>query len=1084
MPKALTYADAVQLLDGASPLVKAADNLLGGALSLATAGGSDLALSLFDAKAEAVRLGRVVTATIADSVRGLTRYNRSQRLQAAHGVLVVTAFFESLDQCLTGAGLTSPGFTREQQLALAAPADEPWLVALLTSAIPAPAPDRGYDRLLDELRQWCRGQSDPLLAHLTGLAVWDDADDRRRHALRELVTGHLPGDAVRRYDESVRRLSQDVPEFAIWLRQLDSRAAARGLEALAAALRAATSHRDPVRQRALLAAAYRAGLDRPVIGGDAGGLVLPSLGAAYIDPGYRVKPAGPGARPAEEEWWRDAEPRDDFAGFLATYLTTPQAADAPMVLLGHPGAGKSSLTRVLAGRLPAADFLVVRVPLRDVRAEADLQDQVEQALRSEIGETVSWATLAGDAGAAMPLLLLDGFDELLQVTGIHQSDYLHRVAAFQQREATLGRPVAVIVTSRIAVADRARLPAGALAVRLEPFDAARVGRWLAVWNGANAARLAAQGRRPLPQPVVDRFPALAGQPLLLLMLALYDAAGNALQHDEDTFDTGQLYERLLSEFAGREVRRTHPGASDAELAAFVEDELLRLSVVAFAMFHRVRLWATTEEIDRDLAGLGLRPAVTRDATFRTPITAGQELVGRFFFIQRAQANRDDQTLQTYEFLHATFGEYLVARLVAQAVGDAAARSQARTLRLGPADDDDLLQTLLAFTPLTARATVLPFVAAMLRRTAPVRDWLLDQLRAAVLRPRLAPRAYAPVDKRLDHRMATYSFNLALLTVACGEPVHAADLFRRAKDPASWLRDTALQWRAAVPSGMYLDALETLDVTRTWSPDGRRDLVLRAAQDAAWPTAEPLWSHKIGPGSEMAAWIEGSFSNYFDLTSTLRSMHLSGALSDDALRHAVEPLTTRLSPAVTTFAVHGRSDAESVAHSLVALWLASTLRDDSEQLLRAYERAVTAVEYALEPPQATHGAGGAGIAIVLGQLAQDAAGSRLPAAAVAGFLDRLVASHRFPECPGKAAAVECLLTLDSPVRAGTAKTLELFFEEWPPGLVLRFFAAEPERLRLVDAGRVLRRVAADGPSPAGADPALGAAFDAIRSAAGG
>jgi hypothetical protein len=35
----------------------------------------------------------------------------------------------------------------------------------------------------------------------------------------------------------------------------------------------------------------------------------------------------------------------------------------------------------------------------------------------------------------------------------------------------------------------------------------------------------------------------------------------------------------------------------------------------------------------------------------------------------------------YEFLHATFGEYLVARLVVQAVRDAAAR--ARTLRLGP-----------------------------------------------------------------------------------------------------------------------------------------------------------------------------------------------------------------------------------------------------------------------------------------------------------------------------------------------------------------------------------------------------------------
>ena len=44
--------------------------------------------------------------------------------------------------------------------------------------------------------------------------------------------------------------------------------------------------------------------------------------------------------------------RDDFAGFLAAHLTTTQATEAPMLLLGQPGAGKSSLTRILAARLP------------------------------------------------------------------------------------------------------------------------------------------------------------------------------------------------------------------------------------------------------------------------------------------------------------------------------------------------------------------------------------------------------------------------------------------------------------------------------------------------------------------------------------------------------------------------------------------------------------------------------------------------------------------------------------------------------------------------------------------------------------
>ena len=41
MAKGLSYTDAVKILGGSGPLTKVADNLLGGLLSVATAGGSD-----------------------------------------------------------------------------------------------------------------------------------------------------------------------------------------------------------------------------------------------------------------------------------------------------------------------------------------------------------------------------------------------------------------------------------------------------------------------------------------------------------------------------------------------------------------------------------------------------------------------------------------------------------------------------------------------------------------------------------------------------------------------------------------------------------------------------------------------------------------------------------------------------------------------------------------------------------------------------------------------------------------------------------------------------------------------------------
>ena len=86
----------------------------------------------------------------------------------------------------------------------------------------------------------------------------------------------------------------------------------------------------------------------------------------------------------------------------------------------------------------------IRVVLRDVAADTTVQDQVEAAVTHATGERLTWPDLVRAAGPAIPVTLLDGFDELLQATGIHQSDYLRRVAEFQRREAVQGRPVAVI----------------------------------------------------------------------------------------------------------------------------------------------------------------------------------------------------------------------------------------------------------------------------------------------------------------------------------------------------------------------------------------------------------------------------------------------------------------------------------------------------------------------------------------------------------------------------------------------------------------------------------------------------------------
>jgi transposase len=408
-------------------------------------------------------------------------------------------------------------------------------------------------------------------------------------------------------------------------------------------------------------------LQRPIAAaGDVpDGLVIPALAAGYVSPAYRSTWASPSSRLDQEPWWAGHPVQDDLQGFMVRYLTSAQAVTSPLVILGQPGSGKSVLTKILAARLPARDFLAIRVELREVPADADLQSQIEYAIRDATGEALSWPALARTAGDALPVVILDGFDELLQATGIGQTDYLEQITRFQEREADEGRPVAVIITSRTAVADRARLPPGGIAaLRLEPFSIAQVRSWLATWNGLNVAHLQSRGLRPLPVEAVTRQPDLASQPLLLLLLAFYDADGNALQDEGASLGEADLYEAIFSRFAEREVRKDHRGLAGAPLLAAVEEELLQLSVAAFAMFNRGRQWVTDDELSADLAALLGTSTTPRSARgFHAPPTAAQLVIGRFFFIHQAQAIRNDALLTSCEFLHATFGEFLVARLI-------------------------------------------------------------------------------------------------------------------------------------------------------------------------------------------------------------------------------------------------------------------------------------------------------------------------------------------------------------------------------------------------------------------------------------
>jgi hypothetical protein len=370
-----------------------------------------------------------------------------------------------------------------------------------------PVPQRPYEKTLEVLSDFYRRLSAEVIRFVSGLAVWDSLDDTRKERFAQALSNDLPGRAVTRYEELFRQLALDCPELAFWANAVDHQATRAQLGTVSTSLEGLQEVLGQIAQRRPadawitgLARAHAAVLDRPILTARAAldGTSLPALGAAYVNPDFRVCDVGPPDPFATEGWWQERPVRTDLDAFLLGHLTSVHAVRAPLIVLGQPGSGKSVLTQVLAARLPPADFLAVRVALREAPAEADLQTQIEHTVRALTGESITWPELVHRARRALPVVMLDGFDELLQATGTSQTDYLLRVADFQEREASQGRPVAVLVTSRTAVADRARPAQSMIAVRLEPFNDRQVAQWLDVWNATNAAGFAGRGFAPSP----------------------------------------------------------------------------------------------------------------------------------------------------------------------------------------------------------------------------------------------------------------------------------------------------------------------------------------------------------------------------------------------------------------------------------------------------------------------------------------------------------------------------------------------------------------------------------------------------------
>ncbi len=802
------YFDAVRSLGGADPVLDALQGA--GSTALVPVGG------VLEARNELAKIGADLLGRWRDWRPGSTWRTRTDRFEAAHAVLVMTAYAEVL-------GALDLPLAQRGPEAVPGEAGHLWELA----APPAPAPHRPFAQAVAAVREHYLA----LGRHLTAFVAELDLDEHARRRTAAAYGEDLADRAVLRYTDRYRALAQDVPELAFWAGIAEHRPGLAGM----AELERLVSLVAPGGTPGPLDRLHQEVLARPIA--ETGelpiGVRLPTLAEAYVTPRFRAAEIAPGDDPSVEEWWEGHELRSDLPVFLSGFLTSPAAGEVPLMVLGQPGSGKSVLSKVLAARLRDAPFLPIRVPLREVSATAGIQEQIEQAVHHLSGERQDWPAISRSANGSLPVVILDGFDELLQATGVRQSDYLMRIARFQQHEADEGRAVAVVVTSRTAVADRAGLPEGTVVARLEPFGTTAIQTWLEVWNTVNAGYFTAAGLEPFTLDVALTQRHLAGQPLLLLMLAFYDADGNALRRETRTLGQAELYERLMTRVAERALEQRHPGE---QVGRLVERELLRLSFVASSMFNRGRQWATPEEVDADLEVL--LPERRRTPGLATPPSSGHETPARSFFVHRAQAVRDDEVLHTYEFLHATFGEFLIARLLASLMSELGAQESGLVLT---GVHDGLLRTLLSWATISSRLPVVAFLRELVRDADRWRAVVLRLFRELDVREDSSIAAYRPWVAGPHRRYAYYSANLMVLALACAPELRASEFLPGHEDVVTEWRSYALLWRSQCALAEWQSLVDLVAVRPVWSHDDVRELHLKLSLHELWEPGPFSWS---------------------------------------------------------------------------------------------------------------------------------------------------------------------------------------------------------------------------------------------------
>lgn len=359
-------------------------------------------------------------------------------------------------------------------------------------------------------------------------------------------------------------------------------------------------------------------------------------------------------------WTEETKSRENIENFLTSQLIDPRNSNKPIVILGHPGAGKSMLSKIITARLTKSkEFFPFLVKLRDISSKTvNINEHLNEGLRKTGLTEVKWLEWAKEFKERIPVIILDGFDELLRASSTELNDYLNAIKRFQQIAIHHDICPRVILTSRLTIMQDVTIPDHTTIIKLDSFDKKRQDIWIDKWNTSQTKSDFKSFKIPNNSSIQD----LAKEPLLLFMLAVYDFEGNELQNaaSDKEFNQSKLYDKLFERFTERQVKKDekYPNLSPQDKIKQKEIFRLRLGVMSLMMFQTDTTYIEANNLKQQLEAFKLSE----------PGLKPNQILGGFFFVHQNKSTEDtSEDIYVFEFLHKTFGEFLAADFLLRVV---------------------------------------------------------------------------------------------------------------------------------------------------------------------------------------------------------------------------------------------------------------------------------------------------------------------------------------------------------------------------------------------------------------------------------